>query len=119
MKDVMQKILFVEDDELVLASSTEMMRDLGHIVVQSRNGEDAMNFLQQISFDVLVADIGLSGLSGDVLAAEARGLQPNLRIVFATGTDILRGAGKDGFGPVVLRKPYDSAAIAAALQIAV
>ena len=67
---------------------------------------------------MLVADVGLPGVSGDVLAVEARGLQPHLHIVFATGKDILRSAGKDGFGPVVLRKPYDSVAIAAALLVA-
>lgn len=114
----MQKILFVEDDESILASSTQMMRDLGHTVVQSRNAEDAMNLLQQTSFDVLVADVGLPGVSGDVLAAEARSLQPDLHIVFATGKDTIRSACEVGFGPVVLRKPYDSAAIAAALHIA-
>lgn len=117
MKDVMPKILFVEDDEMVLASSTEMMQDLGHTVVQSRTAEDALFLLHQASFDVLVADVGLPGVSGDVLAAEARGLQPHLRIVFATGKDTIRSAGEDGFGPIVLRKPYDSAAIAAALSV--
>lgn len=112
----MQNILFVEDDELILASSTEMMRDLGYKVVQSRSAEHAMNLLQQISFDLLVADVGLPGVTGDVLAAEARCLQPNLRIVFATGKDTLRSGCEVGYGPVVLRKPYDSAAIAEALQ---
>ena len=111
----MPKILFVEDDEMVLSSSTEMMRDLGHTVVQSRSAEDAMHLLQQIPFDVLVADVGLPGVGGDVLAAEARGLQPHLRIVFATGKNTIRSACEEGFGPVVLRKPYDSAALAAAL----
>ena len=111
----MPKILFVEDDEMVLASSTEMMLDLGHIVVQSRCAEDAMKLLQRTSFDVLIADVGLPGVSGDVLAAEARSLQPDLHIVFATGKDTIRSACEVGFGPVVLRKPYDSAAIAAAL----
>ena len=53
-----------------------------------------------------------------MLAAEARILQPDLHIVFATGKDNINSAGDDGFGPVVLRKPYDSAAIAAALHIA-
>ena len=113
----MPKILFVEDDEMILANSTEMMRDLGHTVVQSRSAEDAMNLLKRSSFDVLVADVGLPGVSGDVLAAEARGLQPNLRIVFATGKDTLRSSGEVGFGPVILRKPYDITAIAAALQM--
>ena len=114
----MQKILFVEDDELVLASSTAMMRDLGHTVMQSRSAEEALDLLQRLPFDVLVTDVGLPGLGGDVLAAEARGLQPKLRIVFATGKDTIRSPGEAGYGPVVLRKPYDSAAIAAALHVA-
>ncbi|MBC7954290.1 MAG: response regulator [Cytophagales bacterium] len=110
-------VLLVEDDELVRHSTTEMLLALGHTVTQASNAEQAMALLAQAEVDVLVTDIGLPDVSGEVFAAEARLLQPTLRIVFATGNEHIHAGGDDG--PVLLRKPYDAVAIAAALNAAV
>jgi hypothetical protein len=50
-------------------------------------------------------------MSGDLLAAQARTLAPGIRIVFATG----QGEVNNWPDAVVLRKPYDLAALTAAL----
>jgi DNA-binding NarL/FixJ family response regulator len=62
--------------------------------------------------DVLMVDIGLAGMSGAELARKARDIHPTVGIVFATGQD----APSDPRGSVVLRKPYDLAAMLAALR---
>jgi len=110
-------ILLVEDDELVRFASAELMREEGHKVLEAASAESAMHTLRESPIDVLVTDVGLPGMSGDVFAAEARALQPGVRIVFATGLDHIPNTGQ-GDGPVLLRKPYDSAAIEAALKAA-
>jgi CheY-like chemotaxis protein len=111
-------ILLVEDDALVRESTAEMLKDLGHTVYEAPSAEAAMALLADESADVLITDIGLPGLSGDVFAAEARSLRPKLRIVFATGNDRIADVGGNGANPVLLRKPYDSVAIEAALRAA-
>jgi len=110
-------ILLVEDDELIRFTAAEFMRERGHAVTIAANAEDAMAILRRAPIDVLVTDVGLPGMSGDVFAAEARALQPSLRIVFATGLDRIPDPG-EGAGPVVLRKPYDADMLAAALNAA-
>ena len=110
-------ILLVEDDELIRFTAAELMREEGHTVLEAANAESAMDILRRSPTDVLVTDVGLPGMSGEVFAAEARVLQPALRIVFATGLDHIPNTGQ-GDGPVLLRKPYDSAAIEAALKAA-
>ena len=67
---------------------------------------------------MLVTDVGLPGTSGDVFAAEARSLQPALRVVFATGLDYIKEPAAGDCGPTVLRKPYTWEAIEAALDAA-
>ncbi len=109
-------VLVVEDDDLVRSSTAEMVRDLGHVVHAAHSAEQAMVLLRSRPIDVLLADLGLPGMSGEVFAAEARALQPDLRIVFATGADRLPELGGAGPGPIVLRKPYDSGGISAALR---
>ncbi|MEO8058860.1 MAG: response regulator [Burkholderiales bacterium] len=110
-------ILLVEDDELIRFAAQELMREGGHTVTVAANAESAMEILRRSPADVLVTDVGLPGMSGDVFAAEARALQPSLRIVFATGLDRISDPG-EGAGPVVLRKPYDADALEAALKAA-
>ena len=110
-------VLLVEDDELILFTVAEFMRERGHTVSVAGNAESAMAILRQSPIDVLVTDVGLPGVSGDVFAAEARAVQPSLRIVFATGLDRIPDSGED-IGPVLLRKPYDADALETALKAA-
>jgi len=67
---------------------------------------------------VLITDLGLPGMSGDVFAAEARAVQADLRIVFATGSALAPQTVGDGSAPVLLLKPYDRAGLVAALAAA-
>jgi CheY-like chemotaxis protein len=57
--------------------------------------------------DLLITDVQLPGMSGDLLAALARTLAPGIRIVFATG----KGEVDNWPDAVVLRKPYDLKAL--------
>lgn len=110
-------ILLVEDEESIRFAAAEFMREQGHTVTVAANAEGAMEILRQSPTDVLVTDVGLPGMSGDVFAAEARAMQPSLRIVFATGLDRIPDP-REGAGPVLLRKPYDAEALEAALHAA-
>jgi CheY-like chemotaxis protein len=110
-------ILLVEDEESIRFAAAEFMRERGHTVTVAANAEGAMEILRQSPTDVLVTDVGLPGMSGDVFAAEARAMQPSLRIVFATGLDRIPDP-REGAGPVLLRKPYDADALEEALNAA-
>ena len=108
-------VLLVEDDDLIRTSTAEMVRDLGYPVVDARSAEEAMALIGLADVGVLMADIGLPGMSGDVFAAQAL-IGRRMGIVFATGNEHVRGDPTDETGPVLLRKPYDTAAIQAALE---
>ncbi len=108
-------ILLVEDEPLVRSACAELIRELGHQVVEAGSAEQAMTVLRTASVDVLVTDIGLPGMSGEVFAAEALSLRPTLRIVFATGQPHIATAFAKGDGPLLLCKPYSLQSIEAVL----
>ncbi len=111
-------ILLVEDEELLRPQVAEMLQSLGHEVEAVGSSEEAMPVLNRRAIDVLIADVGLPGMSGDVFAAEARVIQPSLRVVFATGLTTLAAAPHEPGGPVLLRKPFGLQDLEAALRAA-
>jgi CheY-like chemotaxis protein len=110
-------VLLVEDDALVRVIAADMLRDLGHEVVETEYGPDALEVLEARPIDVLLTDVGLPGLSGIELAERARRLQPGLGLIFATGDTELESREGRNLG-VVLCKPYDSATLAESLRLA-
>ena len=111
-------ILLVEDEEAVRFTTAELMRELGHEVIEAENAQVATVMLRNSPVDLLVTDVGLPGTTGDVFAAEARSLRPTLGIVFATGLGHIPDVTHRAGGPVLLRKPYSLESLDAALKAA-
>lgn len=112
----MALILLVEDDELVRDVTAEMLRDLGHEVMEANSAESAMPLIVDRQVQILITDIGLPGTSGEVFAAEAAAARAGLRTIFVTGGNAVRDVSDHGSGPVLLRKPYSRDALADALH---
>ena len=108
-------VLLVEDDEVIRATTAELLQGSGYVVVDAASAEDAMTALQTVPIDVLVTDVNLPGASGPAFAAKARALRPGVGIVFATGDT---AAVPSGTGAVLLAKPYGTDALQAAIAAA-
>ena len=106
-------ILLVEDEEIIRVSSVDMLQELGHRVQEAASTEEALALLRQAPVDVVITDIQLSGRSGFELADEAMTLQPGIGVIYASGRD---GLPRERKGSILLRKPYDAAAMATCLQ---
>jgi len=118
------KILLVEDDELIRAATTDLLLGMGHTVSEAADAARALALLEH-STDILLTDVGLPDMPGTQLAAAARLRNLSLKIIFATGAEGVRleqgelnPAGDPHGGMFLLRKPYDAAALDAALRAA-
>ncbi|HEY9211365.1 MAG TPA: PAS domain S-box protein, partial [Ancylobacter sp.] len=109
-------VLLVEDDALIRMNTAEILLDLGHTVEEAASAEAAMLLVASKRFDVIITDVGLPGASGTDFAQSAREKQPDVGVVFATGADYQ--VQDYAAGAVLLRKPYDSLGIIAALRAA-
>ncbi len=106
------KILLVEDDDLIRENTVELLRGLGHWVVDAAQAQRALTLIDEVAFDVLITDLELPGMSGEALAHKAREMCPDLALVFATGYALELALPR----AALLRKPYDGAGLAKVLR---
>ena len=79
-------VLLVDDDALIAMSTSMMLEDLGHRVIEANSGPSALEILKSpADVDVLLTDQAMPGMTGLELARHARKLRPNLPILLATG----------------------------------
>ncbi len=110
-------ILLVDDDALIRISTGEMLRDLGHRVVDAARAGEALTLLAGVHpVDVMIVDLALPDMSGDAMVQKACEIRDGLRVVFASGhsPQVLKLDGSK-LRYVFLPKPYDTAQMAEAL----
>jgi len=86
------KILFTDDEPLLRKVGTAMLTQLGHVVVETGDGLDALEILENNDdFDLLMTDLLMpEGIGGEMLALKAKALRPNIKIIVLSGyTDTL------------------------------
>ena len=111
------RVLLVEDDHLIRMSTAGMLQNLGHAVLDAGDATAALALLAAGSIDVLLTDVSLPGMSGSELAVEACRHDSSLRVVFASGYEIVPEIGQHLAGKaMMLRKPYGEAELADALR---
>lgn len=100
------RILVVEDEFLIRVSTAEMLLELGYLVTEAANAEQALSQSESAFFDILLTDMGLPGMSGAALAQSIRQRQPEIAVIFATGQGDVPKL-QNGNPAILLEKPYD------------
>jgi PAS domain S-box-containing protein len=110
-----KRILLVDDDILIAMSSADMLADLGHDVVEAHSGKEALTLIDGgASFDLLITDYSMPGMTGAELAKAVRERAPTLPILLASGyIDLPPGVEID---VARLAKPYSQEQLASALS---
>ena len=108
-------ILVVEDNLDSQYLVCEMLKAFGHEADGVGDGEAALALLRAGSYDVLFSDVSLPGISGVELARQAVGLNPAMKVIFASGygDTLLRHL---DFPYISLQKPYEMEHLQSALD---
>ena len=104
------EILVVEDSPEVSLVTVEYLAELGHQAVAVSDAEGALEQLTRRSFDAVMTDVSLPGMSGIELAREIVKRFPRLPVVISSGYGVLNIASLlngDQGNVLVLPKPYD------------
>jgi signal transduction histidine kinase/ActR/RegA family two-component response regulator len=113
-----QRILLVDDDAAVRETLREMLRDLGHDVIEANSGASALALLRQSSaIALLLADFAMPEMTGLQLAMRARLLQPGLAVLLMTGH--AEGDARQAWSVLRIHsvlKPFAAAELAAAMR---
>ena len=115
-----ERILLCEDDADVRRFSSETLIELGYAVIEAADADGAIEAMRKNGrIDLLFTDIVLpGGRTGADLAREARALQPDLKVLFATGyaRSALEERQDPGSGIDLLLKPFGVEALATKIR---
>jgi PAS domain S-box-containing protein len=79
-------LLLVDDEELVRLGTAEMLRDLGHEVVEASGGAQALGKLgARLRVDAVITDYRMPRMDGAELASRIRQRHPDMPILLITG----------------------------------
>ncbi|MDD4808114.1 MAG: response regulator transcription factor [Oscillospiraceae bacterium] len=107
MANAPQKILVVDDDVSILMLLSDVLGENGYAVTTAPTGEEAIALIRKITFDMIILDIMLKGISGLDVCRRIRG-SVSCPILFLsakdTSKDIVNGLnlGADDY----LTKPF-------------
>jgi signal transduction histidine kinase len=111
-----EKILVVEDDELVRASVCGQLAALDYRIVAAGDGPAALEILaRDADFDLMFTDIVIPGdCDGFELAGRARKLRPGLPVLFTSGytENALQHTSRLDLGADFIQKPYRQSELA-------
>jgi PAS domain S-box-containing protein len=111
-----ETILVVEDDTTVRLVICDSLKDLGYKIFAAPDAREAILLLRTSQHvDLLISDVVLPHVNGRKLAATARGLRANLKVLFVSGyaeNATVRGDFLDP-GMDMLTKPFALDALAA------
>lgn len=107
-------VLLVDDEDIVRFATAEMIRELGHGVVEASSGAEAMERLSGgLEVDAVVTDYKMPRMDGAQLAKRIREWQPSMPVLIITG---YTGISDKALNLPRLAKPFGQAEIAAALS---
>lgn len=106
-----ETILVVEDEEMLLELVKTLFEDKGYRVLTARDGQKAVEVYQERHDEIalVLSDMGLPKLSGWDAFQKMREINPNVKVILASGyldpnvrSEMLKGGAKD-----FVQKPYN------------
>jgi len=116
------RLLVVDDDPPTVDYVERLLTEAGYEVIATPSANEALTQCQNGKrFDLAVLDVVMPELSGDVLAARLRQLDPDLRVLFVTGFEeaLFRARPLLWEGESFLNKPFTPAGLAEAVSMAI
>ncbi|MEK9136548.1 MAG: response regulator [Bacteroidota bacterium] len=81
----MQKVLLIDDDEMVLMMMTNALEDEGYQVLSTADGPQGIRIYKERSPDLVLLDVGLPSVSGLDVLREIRSFDPKARVIVVSG----------------------------------
>ena len=80
-----RRILVVDDQEIIRDVIQQQLAEDGHQVQTAGSGREALEILGSVSYDLLVTDHSMPGMTGEELAVQVKGKYPGTAVILLTG----------------------------------
>jgi len=111
-----ETILVVEDEQMVRRVATRVLLQLGYNVLEAAEGMEALRVAQRHggTIDLLLSDMVMPQMNGNLLAERLRVLYPRLKVIFISGySDTMIGQQRLlEWKEALLQKPFTPALLA-------
>lgn len=107
-----ETVLVVDDEETLLEVTAEWLRRLGYRVTVKTSPVEALELLRSQTYDLLLTDATMPGMSGMDLAQQGLLLHPGMKVLVASG--FAENLAHCGY--IVLEKPYSRDQLAQAVR---
>ncbi len=101
-------VLIVDDQKTMRMLSSSIVGQMGHEVIESSNGEDAISYCQDNKVDLILLDVEMPGINGfktaEAIRDQAKSWFPIIFLSAKTSTDFFVEGIKSG-GDIYLFKP--------------
>jgi signal transduction histidine kinase len=79
------RVMVVDDQEIINELLAEHLKSDGHVTACAQNGQEALSHFRTESFDLVITDQSMPGMSGAQLAAAIKECSPKTRVILLTG----------------------------------
>ena len=81
------RILWADDEIEMLRSHVLFLENKGYEVITATNGEDALDFIEEQNFDIILLDENMPGLTGIETLTRIKNNAPNMPVVMITKSE--------------------------------
>lgn len=80
-----EKILLVDDEEIILETVGDDLRKAGFSVVQANNGNEGLRQFKAEKFDLVISDLMMDEMDGFGVLKEIKKISPETPVIIITG----------------------------------
>lgn len=115
------RVLVVDDEESVRRYVVHVLNAAGYQTAAAANGAEALEIYKSGTFDALVTDVMMPGITGDELARQLRQSDRGLKVLYLTGYSdrLFREKTSLWVDEAFLEKPFTSKGLREALSLLV
>jgi len=81
-----EKILVVDDNNVLLIVVSKMLSLLGYEVSSADSGENGLNVFRKSNFEIVLSDYDMPGMDGVAFACSVKKCSPRTPVVIMTGS---------------------------------
>jgi CheY-like chemotaxis protein len=111
----------VDDEPTIVKIQRQRLERMGYHVESTQSSVEALEIFRRKpeAFDLVITDMTMPAMTGDLLAREIKALRPELPVLLCTGFNERLGASPEGLAvDTILMKPVDRPEFAVAVRAA-
>ena len=107
MGDRAKSVLVIDDEEILLQIAKDILNEFNFLVTTASSGAEGISLYQKDpgSFDMVLLDLSLPGMSGTQVFEELRKIRNDVRILFSSGAGMSASV-PQGEGLSFIAKPF-------------